>query len=137
MKYRIIFSLGVFIAFALNTHAQIKDRTPFTPPTVQPQFTPNVQKVDLGVDSLQSNGTIYFSAAITSTGRGMVHYQWILSPQQTTPNAPGPLVRKDSVMLNGLGKDKVFIMVHKLANSTTIKMQTLTPNIIMSNIEHY
>ena len=138
MNYRLFFILIFLTAWTTGANAQIKERTQFTPPTVQaPALIAQVQKVSLGVDSLKNNGDIYFAGYIISTGLGMVHYQWVLTPQQTMPNSPAPHLIKDSMLLNGTGKDKVFHVAHVNSGPTTIKLVTLSPNVVISNIENY
>ena len=137
MKRKLFFILSSLFVFSASLYAQIKDRTQYTPPTVQQSFAPNVQKVVIGIDSLKSNGEINFSGAIISTGRGLVRYQWVLTAQKTGPNAPIPAIKKDSILLSGSGMDKVYQSVRKNNSGTAIRLETLAPNVIVSNVEHY
>jgi hypothetical protein len=139
MKFKKIFMLSCLVTFSASLKAQIKEKTQFAIPTAPHTaiLKPQITKLNLGVDSL-GHSDIYFAGVILYSGQGMVYYQWVNTPPQTSPLPPTPYLIKDSIMLGGSSREVVHYVAHKYDYSTHIvKLEITSPVSMSSNIQHY
>lgn len=138
--------ISVFIAISIiafsTAHGQIVDNNLKAPATVPIKSNIQITQLDLVSDSSKPDGNghkIYFDATITSTGVGIVSYQWIIKGNVgPVGNPPPPSVISGTLTLSGTGTDHVYRTVSYGSHGlTTIQFRTSSPVVALSPTRSY
>ena len=138
--------ISVFIAISIiafsTAHGQIVDNNLKAPATVPIKSNIQITQLDLVSDSSKPDGNghkIYFDATITSTGVGIVSYQWIIKGNVgPVGNPPPPSVISGTLTLSGTGTDHVYRTVSYGSHGlTTIQFRSTAPVVAISPTQSY